>query len=223
MILIGKSRIWLTLLITCPANQRSSNNTPCFTDRRRWGISRGRRHRYQRKYYGKMKSSGHLILNNASTILRVLSCRFLSYILSSTIHLYLTNLWRAHFVERDKDGSVQEPAEGQIRVKGPGGQQQQEELREERGQAQTKAPPAVWTSEGRIWSVFTFNTTDKKYFCVTFGLNTCTEVQHVKVRREVVPGVSSGEMVKIGLMEKLPTVPNERATGREMVWKGQLS
>lgn len=111
---------------------------------------------------------------------------------------------------------MQEAAEGQVRVKGPGGHQQQEELREERGQAQTKAPPAVWTNKGRICSVFTLTQQRK----VLLGINTCTEVQHVEVRRKVVSGVSSGEMVKIGLMEKLPTIPNEGVTGREMVRKG---
>lgn len=38
-------------LITCPANQSSSRPSPCFTDRVRWGITRGRRHRYHRKYW----------------------------------------------------------------------------------------------------------------------------------------------------------------------------
>lgn len=110
---------------------------------------------------------------------------------------------------------MQEAAEGQVRVKGPGGHQQQEELREERGQAQTEAPPAVCTNEGRICSLFTFDTTEKS----TFGLNTCTEVQHVEVRRKVVPDVSSGEMVKVSLVEKLPTVPKK---GGETVRKGYL-
>lgn len=63
--------------------------------------------------------------------------------------LYFTDLWSADFVERDEDGSVQEPAEGQIRVKGPGGQQQQEELRDERHQAGAEAPPAVCSSAAR--------------------------------------------------------------------------
>lgn len=67
--------------------------------------------------------------------------------------LHFTNLWSADFVERDKDGSVQEAAEGQIQVKAPGGHQQQEELREERRQAQTKAPPVVWSNKPRIRSV----------------------------------------------------------------------
>lgn len=39
------------------------------------------------------------------------------------------------------------------------------------------------------------------------AINTCTEVQQIEVWREVVSGVSSGEMIKIGLMEKLPTIP----------------
>lgn len=71
-------------------------------------------------------------------------------ILKSDLHF--TNLWSADFVERDEDGSVQEAAEGQIRVKAPGGHQQQEKLREERRQAQTKAPPAVWSNKPRIRS-----------------------------------------------------------------------
>lgn len=58
-----------------------------------------------------------------------------------------TDLRGAHFVERHKDGGVQEPAEGQVRVEGPGGHQQQEELREERRQAQAGAPAAVWSNK----------------------------------------------------------------------------
>ena len=57
----------------------------------------------------------------------------------------LTYLWSAHFVERDKDGGVQEAAEGQVRVKGPRCDQQQDELRQERRQAEPLAPPAVCT------------------------------------------------------------------------------
>lgn len=40
-------------------------------------------------------------------------------------------------------------------------------------------------------------------------MNTCAQVQHIEVGREVVSGISSGEMVQIGLMEKLPTIPNK--------------
>lgn len=134
-------------------------------------------------------------------------------ILRSAIHLYSTHLWCADFVERDKDGSVQEAAEGQVSVKGPGGHQQQEELREERSQAQTRAPPAVCTN--RRASAHSEHSRES-YLWLLFGLDTCTEVEHVEVRREVVSGVSSGEMVKIGVMEKLPTIPDEGVAGREM-------
>lgn len=60
----SKSQIWLRLVITCPANQRSSNNTPCLPDRRRRGITRGRRHRYQRKYCREMSHSSRLGSNS---------------------------------------------------------------------------------------------------------------------------------------------------------------
>ncbi len=43
--------------ITCPANQRSSSPTPCFSDRLRWGMTRGSRHRYHRKYYERITSN----------------------------------------------------------------------------------------------------------------------------------------------------------------------
>lgn len=36
--------------VTCPANQSSSSQAPCLSDRCRWGMTRGRRHRYHRKY-----------------------------------------------------------------------------------------------------------------------------------------------------------------------------
>lgn len=135
-------------------------------------------------------------------------------ILRSVIHLYSTHLRCANFVERDKDGSVQEAAEGQISVKGPGGHQQQEELREEGSQAQTRAPPVVCTN--RRGSAHSAQHSREIYLWVLFGVDTCTEVQHVEVRREVVSGVSSGEMVKIGVMEKLPTIPDQGVAGREM-------
>lgn len=39
-------------------------------------------------------------------------------------------------------------------------------------------------------------------------MSTCSEVQHVKVRREVVSDVSPGHMVEVGLMEEVPSVPD---------------
>lgn len=61
--------------------------------------------------------------------------------------LFFTYLWSADFIEGDKDGSVQETAECQIRVKGPWRHQQQDELWQERRQAKPLAPPAVCTEE----------------------------------------------------------------------------
>lgn len=89
---ISKSRVWLKLFITCPANQRSSNNTPRFTDRWRWGTSRGRRHRYQRKYCEKTKDSSHFyskqhLRESCSTFSGLHPCR-LSYVLSSIFILH---------------------------------------------------------------------------------------------------------------------------------------
>ena len=43
--------------------------------------------------------------------------------------------------------------------------------------------------------------------------NTCSEVEHVEVRREVVSDVSPGQMVQVGLMKELPAIPDE--TGEE--------
>lgn len=43
--------------VTCPANQRSSSPTPCFSDRLRWGMTRGSKHRYHRKYYKRITSN----------------------------------------------------------------------------------------------------------------------------------------------------------------------
>lgn len=37
-------------------------------------------------------------------------------------------------------------------------------------------------------------------------MNTCSEVEHVEVRGEVVSDVPSGQMVQVGLMKKLPTI-----------------
>lgn len=64
-------------------------------------------------------------------------------------------LWSADFVEGNKDGRVQEAAEGEIRVKGPRGHQQQDRLWHERRQAKPLAPPAVCTGESRRRSVET--------------------------------------------------------------------
>lgn len=38
-------------------------------------------------------------------------------------------------------------------------------------------------------------------------INTCSKVEHVEVWREVVSDVPSGQMVQIGLIKKLPTIP----------------
>lgn len=141
------------------------------------------------------------------------TCYYKPEVLQSDLHF--THLWSADFVERDEDGSVQEAAEGQIRVKAPGGHQQQEELREERRQAQTEAPPAVCEqTKNPLWLAPTLNTeeestgpADELRLC---GMNTCAQVQHIEVGREVVSGVSSGQMVQIGLVEKLPTIPKQR-------------
>lgn len=56
-------------------------------------------------------------------------------------------LWSADFVKRNKDSSVQEPTEGQIRVKGPWRHQQQDDLWQECCQAKPLAPPAVCTNK----------------------------------------------------------------------------
>ena len=42
---------------------------------------------------------------------------------------------------------------------------------------------------------------------------TCSKVEHVEVRREVVSDVPSGQMVQICLMKKLPTIPGFTAEG----------
>ena len=44
-------------------------------------------------------------------------------------------------------------------------------------------------------------------------MNTCSEVEHVEVWREVVSDVSSGQVVQVGLMKELPAIPEE--TGEE--------
>lgn len=54
-------------------------------------------------------------------------------------------------------------------------------------------------------------------------MNTCTEVEHVEVRGEVVSGVSSGQMVKIGVMEKLPPIPNSIKQNLETLEATQTS
>lgn len=38
-------------------------------------------------------------------------------------------------------------------------------------------------------------------------INTCSKVEHVEVWGEVVSDVPSGQMVQIGLIKKLPTIP----------------
>lgn len=44
-------------------------------------------------------------------------------------------------------------------------------------------------------------------------MNTCSEVEHVEVWREVVSDVSSDQMVQVGLMKELPAIPDK--TGEE--------
>lgn len=43
--------------------------------------------------------------------------------------------------------------------------------------------------------------------------NTCSEVEHVEVRGEVVSDVSSGQMVEVRFMEKHPTIPDQTTKG----------
>lgn len=44
-------------------------------------------------------------------------------------------------------------------------------------------------------------------------MNTFSEVEHIEVWGEVVSGIPSGQMVQVGLMKKLPAIPEE--TGGE--------
>lgn len=44
---------------------------------------------------------------------------------------------------------------------------------------------------------------------MTEWLNTCCEVEHIEVWREVVSDVPSGQMVQVGFMKKLPTIPDD--------------
>lgn len=39
-------------------------------------------------------------------------------------------------------------------------------------------------------------------------VSTCSEVEHVKIWREIVSDVLSGQMVQVGLMKELPTIPD---------------
>lgn len=39
-------------------------------------------------------------------------------------------------------------------------------------------------------------------------VSTCSEVEHVKIWREIVSDVPSGQMVQVGLMKELPTIPD---------------
>lgn len=39
-------------------------------------------------------------------------------------------------------------------------------------------------------------------------MNTCGEVEHIEVWREVVSDVPSGQMVQVGLMKELPSIPD---------------
>lgn len=40
--------------------------------------------------------------------------------------------------------------------------------------------------------------------------NTCGEVEHVEIWREVVSDVPSGQMVQVGLMKELPSIPDKK-------------
>lgn len=40
-------------------------------------------------------------------------------------------------------------------------------------------------------------------------MNTCSEVEHVEVWREVVFYVPPGQMVQVGLMKELPAIPDK--------------
>lgn len=40
-------------------------------------------------------------------------------------------------------------------------------------------------------------------------MSTCSEVEHVKIWREIVSDVPSGQMVQVGLMKELPTIPDD--------------
>ncbi len=44
-------------------------------------------------------------------------------------------------------------------------------------------------------------------------MNTCGEVEHIEVWGEVVSDVPSGQVVQVGLMKELPTIPDN--TGEE--------
>lgn len=44
-------------------------------------------------------------------------------------------------------------------------------------------------------------------------MNTCCEVEHIEVWREVVSDVPSGQVVQVGLMKELPAIPDN--TGKE--------
>lgn len=39
------------------------------------------------------------------------------------------------------------------------------------------------------------------------AVNTCSEVEHIEVWREVVSDVPSGQMVQVGLVKEFPTIP----------------
>ena len=41
---------------------------------------------------------------------------------------------------------------------------------------------------------------------------TCSEIEHVKVRGEVVADVPPGQVVEVGLMEEVPAVPSRKGT-----------
>lgn len=94
------------------------------------------------------------------------------------------HLGGADFVEGDKDGGVEEAAEGQVCVEGQGDQKQQQGLGQEGSQTQGQAPGAV-----------------------------CSQVQHVEVRGEVVADVPPRQVVQVGFVEEVPAVPDYGSYG----------
>lgn len=119
---------------------------------------------------------------------------------------FVSDLWGADFVEWDKDGCVEKTAEGQVWIKGPWCQQQQSELWEESCQSKSLAPAAVCSNtsqtlrEAVYWS-WTVS--------IRARIHTFCEVEHVEVWGEVVSDIPSCQMVQVGLMKKLPAIPEE--------------
>ena len=92
--------------------------------------------------------------------------------------MYLsTHLRCAHFVESDTDEGLDERAESHISVEADRGSQEEDSLWDECQNANWKGQPGV-----------------------------LDQVQQIKVHGEVVSGVSSGDVVQIGLFDKLLSV-----------------